>query len=974
MEIFKQEGQLLELGSNKPFLLDNADSIWFIEKGAVNVFWVPVREHEVVGSHNHLFKAAEGNLLFGLAPHEKKGLSLLAVGVSGTQLRKLSRGRLQQVLQQDSYGATFSRLAQTWVTELSEGLFHRLILPKEIHSLEEKTEVDLESGETGVTKLKTIWCQQQSGILHFFGNPNFAHPASQTCFPLTQHLWFQTAEKSKLTLLSAEDVFKNDPRWQSLDLFHEFIFQQIKEEQKEELEHEKQRFKQKEVTDQQAVDHAFLNLASILEQRRAASQMPDTSLPQLLNAAKLVGDFLGIDVLEHPDLKRHGYGKDALQKIARASHFRIRQVMLKGEWWKEDNGPLYATLEKENQPVALLPTSAKSYELVNPGDGSRLPVTDAVSESLTGVSFSFYRPFPLTKMGLKQVLSFALRGLRKDLFYIVLLGIGIGLLGLITPLATGKIFNSLIPGAERMQLLQLSIALVIASFSVAAFSISRNIVIQRVNGKMDATVQASIWDRLLDLPAPFFRDYSAGDLAQRALGINMITQTLSITVVSAILGGIFGLFNIALLFYYSVKLALVAVALVILSLIVFYFATRAQLKYQKPIATLQGKISGMVLQFISNGIAKLRVAAAEDRAFSKWAEPFTQQKQFSYKARVVMNWITVFQTIYPLFCTLILFIFMAHWSFQTSGASATGAAQIPTGSFLAFNSAFGSFMAAALMMGTTIISIIVIVPYYQRIKPIFETLPEVDDAKADPGDLAGNIEVDKINFRYRKDGPLVLENVSFEAKEGEFIALVGPSGSGKSTLMRLLLGFEKPESGSIFFDGQDLEGLDLHSVRRQTGVVLQNGKLLQGDIFTNIIGSSPLTMHDAWDAVRMAGMEEDIKDMPMQLYTVVSEGGGSLSGGQKQRLMIARAIVHKPRILIFDEATSALDNRTQQIVSKSLESLKATRIVIAHRLSTIQHADRIYVLVNGKVVQVGNFEELMKQPGHFQELIKRQMA
>jgi ATP-binding cassette subfamily C protein len=301
-------------------------------------------------------------------------------------------------------------------------------------------------------------------------------------------------------------------------------------------------------------------------------------------------------------------------------------------------------------------------------------------------------------------------------------------------------------------------------------------------------------------------------------------------------------------------------------------------------------------------------------------------------------------------------------------------ASLSTGSFLAFNIAFMQLLASVLALGSGFLALLGIVPLYTRVKPIFETLPEIDAGKADPGELTGSIEVNHLAFRYSADTPPILRDVSFSIRPGEFVAFVGASGSGKSTLLRLLLGFERPMSGAIYFDGQDLAGLDIQEVRLQMGIVLQNGKLLPGDILTNIIGSAPLTVDDAWEAVRMAGLEADIKALPMGMYTMVSEGGKGLSGGQRQRLMIARAIVRKPRILIFDEATSALDNRTQEIVSGAMEQMQATRISIAHRLSTIMKADRIFVLDNGTVVQSGTYDELIGREGFFAELAKRQLA
>jgi ATP-binding cassette subfamily C protein len=329
--------------------------------------------------------------------------------------------------------------------------------------------------------------------------------------------------------------------------------------------------------------------------------------------------------------------------------------------------------------------------------------------------------------------------------------------------------------------------------------------------------------------------------------------------------------------------------------------------------------------------------------------------------------LTVFNAVFPIVCSACIFYYVADLMTQPE------VKPLSTGEFLAFNAAFGQFLAAALQLSTAVVSVASIVPLYERAIPILQTLPEVDTGKSDPGELSGRIEVSHVAFQYRPDSPMVLRDISMSIPAGQFVAFVGASGCGKSTLFRLLLGFETPVSGAIFYDGQDLATLDVQSVRRQMGVVLQNAKLLSGSIHQNIVGSSPLTIDDAWEAARMAGFDQDVKHMPMGMHTVVSEGGGGLSGGQRQRLMIARAVVGKPRILLFDEATSALDNQTQGIVSRSLEELQATRIVIAHRLSTVVKADRIYVLDKGVVVQSGTYSELIEQEGLFAELAKRQL-
>jgi ATP-binding cassette subfamily C protein len=388
-----------------------------------------------------------------------------------------------------------------------------------------------------------------------------------------------------------------------------------------------------------------------------------------------------------------------------------------------------------------------------------------------------------------------------------------------------------------------------------------------------------------------------------------------------------------------------------------------QIRRQRTLSELQGYIAGLVSQFIL-AIAKLRVAGAERRAFARWAEQFSIQKQRAAQAETVGNNMAVWNAAFPILVTMAIF----------AAAISGGSARLPTGAFLAFTAALTQMVFAMVTLGTTCTQVTSVVPLYERARPILRTPPEVDEIRRHPGELAGAITVDHVSFRYRPDERLALDDVSLHIQPGEYVALVGPSGSGKSTVLRLLLGFERPGTGAISYDGQNLATLDVREVRRQLGVVLQNSALMTDDIFHNIIGSSALTIEDAWEAARLVGVAEDIQQMPMGMYTLVSEGGGAFSGGQRQRILLARAIVQKPRILFLDEATSALDNLTQAVVAESLARIQATRVSIAHRLSTIMKADRIYVLVGGAIVQSGTYAELMRQPGVFADLAQRQLV
>jgi NHLM bacteriocin system ABC transporter ATP-binding protein len=515
-----------------------------------------------------------------------------------------------------------------------------------------------------------------------------------------------------------------------------------------------------------------------------------------------------------------------------------------------------------------------------------------------------------------------------------------------------------------LQLTQWVLVLLMSLAVTVMIDAVRSIALIRLEMKLGYVVQAAVWDRLISLPVPFFRDYSAGDLAMRAMGIDAVRQTLSGATIRGVLGGIFSVFNFALLFYYNGALAIGASVVITLSVSVLATIAYVQRMYQREIVALQAKTSGLILQLLT-GIRKLRVAGAEVRVFGIWAGLAAQQRRAVWHIAGLLGMWKTFATGLPMFAWSVLFTVILATS---SGDS------MRTGDFVAFMAAFVGCLSAILTTANAAMGALSIVPQYEMARPILRALPEISPGQTDPGVLTGEVRVDRVVFGYDSEAPPILNDVSFHVKPGEFVAFVGPSGSGKSTILRLLLGFETPQSGGIAFDSRDFKDLDVRAVRRQIGVVLQNGRLMPGDIYTNIIGCSAATMEDAWAASRMAGFEEDLKLMPMGMHTMVTDGGGTLSGGQRQRLMIARAIVAAPRMVFFDEATSALDNKTQAIVSQSLEQQRATRIVIAHRLSTVVNADCIYVIEKGRIVQRGTYAELMAQPGPFHALASRQLA
>jgi NHLM bacteriocin system ABC transporter ATP-binding protein len=645
-------------------------------------------------------------------------------------------------------------------------------------------------------------------------------------------------------------------------------------------------------------------------------------------------------------------------EICEHSGIRYRRIMLEGDWWKQDQGS-FVSINSVGNAVAIIYRKG-AYFLVEIGRDKPQQISRAVADGLANYGYTFFCSFPEKKLKLRDILQFGLKGSRSDVVRLWVLGGLFGLLSIFVPAATGILFNDVVPSANKTMLYELSFGLLVAGLSMGAFKLTQSLALLRLEGQIDIALQAALWDRLLDLPLSFFKKYSAGDLAKRAMGINAIRHTLSGPVISGLLGGVFSIFNFFLLFYYSPSLAIIATLLILFFSGISIVLHLRELKVQRQLSDQRGFISGKLLQFVM-GVSKIRIAGAEISIIGQWSKAFSREKELEQKVDFYTNIITAMNYGIPLFFSLVIFAIVG-----------SGYSDLSTGSFLAFSAAFGSFMVAMITLSNSFVSVLKVLPIFNRTLPILEEQREVTAENEDPGPLKGAIELNQIKFRYNADAPYLFEQLSLKINPGEYVAMVGPSGAGKSSVMRLLLGFEQAESGSIYYDDHDLSLINIKAVRRQCGVVMQNSKLQPGSIFENIIGSSNLTMEDAWQAARKAGLEQEIKELPMGMHTMIPQGGGSLSGGQQQRLMIARALVHNPSILLFDEATSALDNLTQKIVAETLRQQKITRIVIAHRLSTIQEVDRVFVINGGRIEQEGTVDELLEQEGVFREMSLRQ--
>ena len=646
-------------------------------------------------------------------------------------------------------------------------------------------------------------------------------------------------------------------------------------------------------------------------------------------------------------------------RISQASHFRFREITLKGDWWQEEGLPLLGFDLKEN-PLALLPEK-KGYRRVDPRSGESVTIDAESAAAISSQAYMLYATFPDALSG-RTMASFAFQFARNDFWWMVGAALLVALFGLLVPVVTGILVNRVIPEGHARLLVELVFVLVAVAIGSALFRIIQGLSTARVNAQVDLRIQPAIWDRVMRLPSSFFRKYGVGDLAMRVLGVKQIGMVLSSTVVGGLLAGIMALTNFFVMAFIDLQLTIFAAAYALAVVIILGFLTRPQLDWQRRNFALQGEVQNLVIPIL-NSIPKLRVAAAEERTFARWASVYSRERVTKTRASKIGNVNSMLMTVLPIVGTLGIFIL-----------AGVGSSRLNLGAFVAFYAAFGQFMAATLTFSQAVSRSLIIFPIFDRLRPVIEAQPEITPDRQDPGRLSGAISVRDVSFRYSAEGPAVLEDVSFEVEPGQFVAIVGPSGAGKSTILRLLLGFEQPIDGAVYYDGRDLQKLDLLQVRRQIGTVLQDVGLIPGSIYQNIAGASPLSRDEVMEALQMAGMGEDIKEMPMGLETMISEGGGNISGGQRQRLMIARVLVHKPQIIFFDEATSALDNQTQATVTESLQQFHTTRLVIAHRLSTIRGADKILVVEKGRIVQQGTYEQLMAGDGLFRQLAERQIV
>jgi NHLM bacteriocin system ABC transporter ATP-binding protein len=647
-----------------------------------------------------------------------------------------------------------------------------------------------------------------------------------------------------------------------------------------------------------------------------------------------------------------------LEQLLRPSGIMHRRITLKGAWWKDSTGALLG--QTESGDVVALILGFGGYSYFDYESGKRLKLNAKTAKKVRPEAICFYQALPNRKLSIKDIMVFMWNNLTKsDLLMLAAASLIIALLGAFTPYISQLIFSDIIPARDGVLIFSVSFLLLGVARSSCLISVTKNLMLAKITTKIGIALQSAVMSRLINLPTSFFAWFNAGELTARISSVSELSALLSQIIFGVGLTSIFSCIYIAQIFTLAPSLTLPAFAAFLLQAGVFVITVVCSRKMTKKALDINTKINGIIFSLFS-GIQKIKLVGAENRAFTRWAEKYKVQAGLMYDPLMFLKLATAFQGAAVLIGMLLIYYFAAR----------TG---VSVAQYIAFSSAFGMTNGALMSLVGLAGDIAQIGPILGMASPILETAPEVNKDKKIVQKINGSIELDNITFSYPGQSPVVIDNLNLKIRSGDYVAVVGKTGCGKSTLMRLLLGFEKPQKGAIYYDGTDMSKVDLKSLRKYIGVVLQNGKLFQGNIFSNITISAPLlTMDEAWEAAELAGIAEDIRAMPMGMHTVISEGSGGISGGQRQRLIIARAIAARPKILMFDEATSALDNITQKQVATSLAGLNCTRIVIAHRLSAIKQCDKIFVLDKGKIFEEGSYDELTQEDGVFAELVRRQ--
>lgn len=979
------------------FLLTPQEAIFVLEKGKLDLFAVTYKERKgdyfklalsqiakgflsypakfFPGALKFLTTIEEGNWLFPFPVDvPEASICIMAIAREDCHLTILNATALRQAIPRSPalQILTMHQIEQ-WVNCLNANNQELLreslpisLVSYEKHALESGTSF-MASRTHAFDHLSAIaWLKVHQGNICPWDCPQLTIKDPQILYPISSEEWFHCQANSVVEFHpSHTDFLLDEGSWLGLALFQRhFLFLTFKAIDQN-LATRREEMQQLVERDQLLLNQSFADLQNLLNPQAIVSLIPKENL--LCHACQIVGDYLELKFKWPKAIS--GNREEDLQKLCMNSEIYYRRVKLVGQWWQDLSFPFVAFYGKGQVPVAIIPLKGGGFQCINSNDDTKQPVTPEMAKELSSFGYMFYRQLTEPTLNIKTIWNFVIHQRKGELFTFLFLVLCSTIASLSLPIFTSFLFDDVIPNRNEFMLWEIALGATLISLATMAFNLGREVIILRFESFTDHDLEMAVWQRLIQQPLRFFRRYSLYDLFTFTEAIGSIRKLLVSHTIEVIFDALFSVLYFFLMFYYSPLLSVVGLGILAIEMIAIGAPVYFGIKYERKLLETQIQANNKMLEMVQ-ALTKVRLAGAEARMFNRWEQAFAGMAKMDLKVLFLQTKSGVFNLFWSNASTWILYVTVIFIVFHQETAIGS-IDSLTLGSFMAFISVFGLFSSALTALGDTLLNIIGAVPLWEKMKEFSESEPEELSSKPDPGTLQGEIRIDHVTFSYQPDVAPVLKDLSLIIRPGESVAFVGQSGCGKTTILRLLLGFERLDQGSIYYDNKDMRGLNLQAIRRQLGVVLQSGAIFDGTILENINSGRHYQPEQVQAALDLIGAETFIQELPMGINTVLTNGGTSLSGGQRQMILLARAIVGKPKILILDEATSALDNHKQKIIYQHLNKLSMTQVIVAQRLDTIQHVTRIYVVDDGQIVDQGTFTELANKPGLFAEMLNK---
>ena len=705
----------------------------------------------------------------------------------------------------------------------------------------------------------------------------------------------------------------------------------------------------------------LLLMGSLFQGKNNLNYSVDTD-SLLYNAMAGYCGHLGIHICSYQALQQCYGDTFTVFNIASLSHFALRKVALEEKWYKKNEESILVFQKEGHKPLICIP-AYRGHIAYSPEEHRSWRMNEETAKGLEPEGYVAYEHLPDDSLKLHEVISYGIRHIRKsDAVRFVVMYVFTTLCGLLLPFMHEMFYDTLIPLGKNLAVYQAGLVMFAVMVANIFFALVQNLASFRGIKKMEYSIVAATFDRIFRLPESFLDSFGTLELVNRTNAIPAVFSSTVSSGASAVMGLILSVFYVWHMFEKSKSLAIRAVIVTLISGLVMYLFGMARVPAEKERQKHSTSANTTLYQMIS-GIMKIKSSGIENRGLYEFQKENTAALSADIDSSRIRNFGNSVNTLFHMLSIGLIYYVLIR-----------NRASLSIGEYSSFAVAYGFFTGAVQQVIGFFLTVANLIPVIDRIRPIYEEKAETASGTTVPGKLSGSIEIDHLSFRYPSENNLVLHNICMRIEPGEYIGIVGPSGCGKSTLMKCMLGFEKPTVGKIYYDEKDVDTLDKTELRRQVGAVLQDGQLVMGTILTNVTLAVPdLPVEEVEEVLKDAAVFDEINEMPMGIYTTVSDGEGSVSGGQKQRILIARALASNPKIVLFDEATSALDNITQRKVCRNLERRQVTRIMIAHRISTVRECDRIYVIDHGEIAETGSYEELMAKKGKFYEFAQRQV-